>query len=150
MVDLGADIGFPQWVFGQSSYAFLDDGRVAFAYSEGGLEQLAVRRGGQRSRRHGRRPAPSFDGLRAHGRRVVCIAAGPTTEPHVVEIDVDAGGVDVLVPPRDLGLGRRRGSPGPDPINFPTAGGGTAHALLYRPANPDVAGARRMSGRRCW
>ena len=43
MVDLGKDIGFPQWVFGQRCFAFLDDGRVVFGYSDGGLERLAVR-----------------------------------------------------------------------------------------------------------
>ena len=42
VVDLGLDVGHPQWVFGQSSYAFLGDGRVVLAYSEGGLERLAV------------------------------------------------------------------------------------------------------------
>ena len=36
----------------------------------------------------------------------------------------------------------RRGSRRPEPIEFPTAGGATAHALLYRPTNPEVGAAR--------
>ena len=43
MVDIGRDIGFPQWVFGESCFAFLDDGAVAFVYVEDGLDRLAVR-----------------------------------------------------------------------------------------------------------
>ncbi|MET0903407.1 MAG: prolyl oligopeptidase family serine peptidase, partial [Acidimicrobiales bacterium] len=70
--------------------------------------------------------------------RAVCIAAGASSEPHVVEIDLDAGAVDVLVPPRALGLDDGW-FPEPEPISFPTAGGETAHGLLYRPANPHVA-----------
>ena len=41
MVDLGRDIGFPAWVFGDTCYAFLDAGRVAFVVVEDGLEHLA-------------------------------------------------------------------------------------------------------------
>ncbi len=37
-----AEIGVPHWVFGQSRYAFLPDGRVAVAYASGGLDHLAV------------------------------------------------------------------------------------------------------------
>ena len=55
-----------------------------------------------------------------------------------MEIDLDAGAVEVLVPPRDLGLDDGW-FPEPEPISFPTAGGETAHGLLYRPANPHVA-----------
>ena len=39
---LEAEIGVPHWVFGQSRYAFLPDGRVAIAYASGGLDHLAV------------------------------------------------------------------------------------------------------------
>ena len=136
MVGLGADIGFPQWVFGQSTYAFLADGRVALSFSEGGLEKLAVGEPGQGLVTMVEVPYSSFDALRARGSHVVCIAAGATTEPHVVEIDVDAGAVDVLVAPRDLGLDPAW-FPEPEPITFATAGDEVAHALLYRPANPE-------------
>ncbi|MFL6205874.1 MAG: S9 family peptidase [Acidimicrobiales bacterium] len=136
VVDLQKDIGVPQWVFGQSSYVLLDDGRVAFAFSDGGLDRLAVREpaGGVATVDL---PLTMFDSLRARGNRVVGIAAGPSTEPHVVEIDVDAAAADVLVAPRDLGL-EDAWFPPPEPISFPTAGGHTAHALLYRPANPGM------------
>jgi dipeptidyl aminopeptidase/acylaminoacyl peptidase len=42
-----------------------------------------------------------------------------------------------LVPPRDLGIDDAWFS-SPDPIDFPTADGAIAHALVYWPRNPDV------------
>ena len=137
VVDLGLDVGHPQWVFGQSSYAFLGDGRVVLAYSEGGLERLAVWEPDFGRVRTLDLPHTVIDTLRARGNRAVYIAAAPTTEPHVVEVDVDVEEVDVLVPPRDLGLADAWFSE-PEPISFPTAGGDTAHALLYPPTNPEV------------
>ena len=41
-VDVGSDIGGPQWVFGQSRYALLDDGRIVLAYGRAGADRLAV------------------------------------------------------------------------------------------------------------
>jgi dipeptidyl aminopeptidase/acylaminoacyl peptidase len=138
VADVGADIGAPQWVFGQSSYAHLDDGRTVLAYRRAGLDQLAVRR------TDGtvvdlQVPHTSVDSLAAAGDRAVYVAASPTLEPHVVAVGVDGDDratlPDVVAPPRDLGLDQAWFSV-PEPLAFTTAGGATAHALLYRPTNP--------------
>ena len=42
VLDVGSDIAGPQWVFGQSRYALLGDGRVALAYRREGADRLAV------------------------------------------------------------------------------------------------------------
>ena len=42
VLDVGSDIAGPQWVFGQSRYAVLPDGRVALAYGRDGRDRLAV------------------------------------------------------------------------------------------------------------
>jgi dipeptidyl aminopeptidase/acylaminoacyl peptidase len=143
MVELGKDIGFPQWVFGQTCFALLDGGRVAFAYTDDGLEHLAVREQDGRITEL-EVPHTSIDSLQAAGGSVAYIGASATTEPHVVRVDLagrtaSAPPVEVLVPPRDLGLDPAWFS-APEPIAFPTAGGSTAHALLYRPANPEAHG----------
>ncbi len=146
MVDIGRDIGFPAWVFGETRFAFLDDGSVAFVYVEDGLDRLAVRlTDGTIAPLD--TPFTVIQGLTANGSMLRCIAASPTTEPHVVEVDVDgatAGDPVVIVAPRDLPVGEEWFST-PEPVEFPTAGGATAHALLYRPRNPDVTGSRRRS-----
>ena len=82
------------------------------------------------------------------GTDLLFIGASPTSEAHVVTVAVDTprGGPPVaLVPPRDLGLDATWFST-PDPVDFPTADGATAHALVYWPRNPTVeAPARRAA-----
>jgi dipeptidyl aminopeptidase/acylaminoacyl peptidase len=140
VVDLRRDVGFPQWVFGQTCFAFLDDGRVALVARAGGLDHLGVLEPDGTVRDLGL-GATAVDSLCSDGRRLACIAADATTEPHVAvaRLDGPTVDVDVVVPPRDLGL-----DPGwfaaPEPLDFPTEGGITAHALLYRPTNPEVTG----------
>ena len=138
-LDLGKDIGFPQWVFGRRCFAFLPDGAVAFVHVDGGVQRLAVL-DGDGSVRAIEVPFTTIEGLEVRGEAIVSIAASPATESHIVEIQLSgaaAGALEVLVPPRDLGL-----DPGwfpqPEAVEFPTTGGVTAHALLYRPTNPEV------------
>ena len=107
MVDLGRDIGFPAWVFGDTCFAFLAGERVAFVYVEDGLDHLAVRLP------DGTVvpldvPFTVIGGLTATGSTLVSIAASPTMEAHVVAIAVDgwtAADALTLVPPRQLPFG---------------------------------------------
>ena len=142
VVDIGKDIGFPQWVFGETCFALLDDGRVVFRYSEGGLDRLAVWTPGTEAVADLDVPHSSVDDLQAMGSAMAYVAASPTVEPHVVRVPIEgdrAGAVEVVVAPRDLGLDPRWFSV-PEPVEFPTGDGQRAHALLYRPTNPDVSG----------
>ncbi|MEX2293634.1 MAG: S9 family peptidase [Acidimicrobiales bacterium] len=139
MVDLGKDIGFPQWVFGQTCFALLDDGHVALVISEDGFDRLAVRDLDGRVRRLDV-PHTLVSDLCATGSALAYIAASASTEPHVVTgtfTGAEIGPVEIVVPPRDLGLEASWFST-PEAIEFPTAGGGTAHALLYPPTNPEI------------
>jgi dipeptidyl aminopeptidase/acylaminoacyl peptidase len=139
MADVGRDIGFPAWTFGTTCHAFLDGGRVAFVFVDDGMDRLAVRMPDGAIERLDV-PYTVIDGLTATGATVRFIAASPTAEPHVVAIDIDgseAGEPVVVVPPRGLPFGDEWFSV-PEPVDFPTGGGETAHALLYRPRNPDV------------
>jgi len=141
MVRMDAEIGVPQWVFGQSRYAFLSGGRTVFAYVQDGLEHLAVRLP-DGTVTDLDVPYTSFGSVQADGDRTVFIGASATAEPAVVAVTVDAAGAagerEVLRPPRDLGIGEGWFS-APEPISFPTSGGRTAHALFYPPTNPEVA-----------
>jgi dipeptidyl aminopeptidase/acylaminoacyl peptidase len=131
-----AEIGVPQWVFGQSRYAFLEDGRPVFAHQREGRDHLAIREA------DGTVvdldvPYTSIAGVEATGGDVVFIGASASAEPAVVRLDVATGETDVLRPPRDLGLDAAWFST-PEPISFPSSGGRSAHALYYPPTNPDV------------
>jgi dipeptidyl aminopeptidase/acylaminoacyl peptidase len=139
MVDIGADIGFPQWVFGQSVHAQLDDGRVAFVYARDGVQHLGLL-DPDGSVVDLDVPYTSVDSITATGAAVVAVAASAVVEPHVVRIALDPAGAatpEVLVPPRDLGVDERWISV-PEHVRFPTAGGAEAYALVYPPTNPEV------------
>jgi dipeptidyl aminopeptidase/acylaminoacyl peptidase len=146
-VQMEAEIGVPQWVFGQSRYAFLDDGRVAFAYQRDGLDRLAVE-APEGSAGDLDVPYTSIASVEAAGDDVVFIGASAVAEAAVVRVPLRtagdepggarAGAPQDLRPPRDLGLDQAWFSV-PEPIAFPTSGGRTAHALFYPPTNPNVA-----------
>lgn len=141
MVDLGKDIGFPQWVFGLRCFAFLDGGRVALVYREAGVDRLAVWEPDFGRVADVEVPHSIVDRLQAQGSTVAYIAASPSSEPEIVRVrlgDTKAGPPEVVVPARDLDLDRRWFS-APEAIEFPTAGGVTAHALYYPPTNPDAS-----------
>ena len=141
MLDLGKEIGSPQWVFGQRSFDFLADGRVVLAYTDSGVDRLAVWEPSFGRVTDLVVPHTLVDSLQAGGSTVAYVAASPTTEPHVVRVpipDTGAGAPEVIVPARDLGLDPAWFS-APEPIEFPTAGGATAHALYYPPTNPEAS-----------
>jgi dipeptidyl aminopeptidase/acylaminoacyl peptidase len=134
---MDAEIGVPQWVFGQSRYAFVDDGRVVFAYQRDGVDHLAVGDADGEVRDLGV-PYTSIASVQASGDDVVFVGASPTAEPAVVRLNLAIRRPEILRPPRDLGIDPAWFSV-PEPISFPSSGGRTAHALYYPPTNPDAS-----------
>jgi dipeptidyl aminopeptidase/acylaminoacyl peptidase len=137
-----ADVGVPQWVFGQSRYAELADGRILCAYTRDGVDHLGViDRDGQELVEL-TTPYTSFASIQRFGDGAAMIAGSATAEPVVVIADIPADGPDavfaVLRTARDLGLDPSWFAT-PRAITFPTTGGQQAHALHYPPTNPDVA-----------
>nr|WP_246407304.1 prolyl oligopeptidase family serine peptidase [Modestobacter versicolor] len=140
--DAGSDIAGPQWVFGQSRYDLLADGRVVLAYGRDGADRLAVLDTDGTAREFDL-PYSAFGQLRAAGDGVVCVAGGPASEPVVLRVHLDDTS-EVLRPARDLGLDPAWFSR-PEHVTFPTehepGGVAEAHALVYPPTNPQVTGA---------
>jgi dipeptidyl aminopeptidase/acylaminoacyl peptidase len=141
VLDVGSDIAGPQWLFGQSRFALLADGRIALAFGRSGADRLAVLEAGGELRELDL-PYGAFRYVTAQGTSVICIAGSPSSEPVVLRVDADGGGPEVLRPARDLGLDPAWFSR-PEHVSFPTPADGTgidvAHALVYPPANPEAA-----------
>ena len=143
VVDVGGDIAGPQWVFGQSRFALLVDGRVAFAYGRDGADRLAVLRG--RRQRRASSTCPYGVLPVRHARRATRWSAWPAarrSEPVVLRVDVDGG------EPRGAASRPRPGArPGlvlaararDLPHRAAGTGIGEAHALVYPPTNPDAS-----------
>ena len=139
--DVAMDIGTPAWVFGMSRYAFLEDGRLVFAATDGGLDGLYLANSSGA-------PTPldlpytEVASVVAHGRTILFVGAGFESEAVVVALPVgdDGPGPERLIrPSRPLPAGPEWFSRG-RPVSFPSGEGGEriAHALFYEPTNPDV------------
>ena len=148
VTSLEAEIGMPHWVFDQSRYAVLGDGRILVAYASDGIDHLGIVPAGGGAVVPLRSPFTALSSLRAFGNGAVLVGASPTTEAVVAVIDVSTrakadGSTEidygVLRPGRDLGIDPAWFS-APEPISFATTGDRFAHALYYPPTHPDHRG----------
>jgi len=142
---LEAEIGTPPWVFGMSRYGFLADGRMVFAYTNQGLDHLAVL-GHDGSIATFDLPYTEIASVAVREASVVFVGAGFDREPQVVEVPIEgddaapvAGAPIVLRPARDVGLDSSWFSVARR-ISFPSGPDGerTGHALYYPPTNPET------------
>lgn len=137
LAPMDAEFSGPDWVFGQSTYTFLADGRLVAAWRDGAGERLGIVEHGVA------RPLEldrtSFASVSAAGDGIVAVAASPTAAAAVVRIDVDAGRITVIRESRSVPVGAEELSV-PEPIEFPTTGDRQAHALFYPPVNAGFVG----------
>jgi dipeptidyl aminopeptidase/acylaminoacyl peptidase len=136
-----AEFGWPHWVFGGSSFAFLDDGRIACLYDARGTQHVAILDGetGELIDLDLPYTAIPYPSIVASGQRVVFDGGAPTIPEQIVSLDLSTRSIDVLRESEPLAVDPAFVSIA-EPIEFPTEGGLTAHALFYAPANPDAAG----------
>ncbi len=139
LVARDADFADPDWVFGLSNYDFMPDGRIVAVWQEDAFDRLAVIRRADDGT-YALEPVPLpfivIGYVRARSTSVVARVASPTQASRLVEIEIPSGSHDVLrlsqeevVPVEHLSVA--------EPIEFPTEGGLSAYALLFRPHNPD-------------
>jgi dipeptidyl aminopeptidase/acylaminoacyl peptidase len=131
-----AEFAGPLWVFGQSNYALMPDGRVLAAYSGDGRDELVLIEQDGRTRRI---EAPFVACGALHpldDRRVAMLAAFSDRSPAVVTVDVLSGETAVVRRPSPAKVDPAFISPA-QAISFPSAGGRTAHALYYPPKSGD-------------
>jgi len=139
-----AEFAGPHWVFGLSRWDFLDADTILCAYGVGGRTRLARLDVPSGRLEDLDLPWCAFDGVRA-GAGAVCFVGGAADRPaEVVTLPRAGAGVEAGRP-----RVWRRGAeldidPGlivaPEPIEFETAEGRSAHAWLYAPRRPDVHG----------
>ncbi len=134
-----AEFTRPDWVFGQSTYAFLLDGRLIAASLQGTANQLSLVDRGGGGLTPVATPYSTLSSLRAYGDSVVAIAASPREASAVVMLRLDGGDAQVVRRSRAVTVDPDHLSE-PRPVEFPTGGGVTAHALHYPPTNADWRG----------
>ncbi len=139
--EMEAEFGWPQWLFSESSYAFLSDGRIVCHYSLGSEQHTALLdpETGELLDLDIPHSAVDWPRLSAEGRQVAFAAGGPSIADQVVVLDLDTRSMDVLRHSEVADLDPSWYSV-PEEIEFPTEGGVTAFAHLYRPCNPGSSG----------
>jgi dipeptidyl aminopeptidase/acylaminoacyl peptidase len=138
VVEMEAEFGRPGWIFGIPTYSFESAGRIVCALGRRGTWQLATLETASRVLRPIETPYTELMGLRAAPGRAVFLAGSPTHEMSVVQLDVASSRVEVLRSSSNVAVDARYLS-SPEPIEFPTEKGLTAHALFYPPRNGDYA-----------
>ena len=139
LAPLEAEFADPAWLFGRSSYGFLPDGSIVAVGRDRGRDRLFHLAPGHVAGEVDS-PFTELERLRVGPHGIVAVASSPTEATMVVALDPET-----LAP---TGVLRRSSSFTIDPewtsvaepITFPSAGGRVAHALFYRPTNPDVRG----------
>ncbi|RJS92555.1 S9 family peptidase [Salinisphaera sp. Q1T1-3] len=133
-----AEFAVPQWVFGQSTYAFTGEGRLFALASRDGVWQI-----GEVDRENGdfrplRQDFDFYEQIVALDEAVALVAANPARAKHVRRINAD-GSSEILQAadslPADAALSR------PESVSWPSADGTTAHGLFYPPVSESYVAA---------
>ncbi len=135
-----AEFGWPQWLFGMSSYGFLEDGRIACLWERAGVQHLAILDPESGELIDLDVPETALrPWLDVDGDRVAFVGGGPSIPDQVVLLDVTARSIDVLRSSSSVDVDERSFSI-PRQVEFPTEGGVTAFAHFYPPRNEDASG----------
>jgi dipeptidyl aminopeptidase/acylaminoacyl peptidase len=133
-----AEFGYPAWVFGLRSYAFLGDSRIFCAYDRNGRTNFAILDPETADLESVEVPHDAWGGpfVAAEGATVVFVAGSATTPNQVVRLDIATRRTQPLRTSADVPVDVEYFSI-PQAIEFPTERGLTAHALVYHPTSPD-------------
>ncbi|HEU4392577.1 MAG TPA: S9 family peptidase [Solirubrobacterales bacterium] len=138
LTDEEAELAHPQWLFGGSTYAFLADGAIVCVRCDRGEERLFLLEPGAERLDDLELPYTSFGfpSLSSRGTEVAFAAASPARETAVVRLDVRGGELKEVRSASEESVDDGYVSI-PNPIEFPTSDGETAHGFYYPPTNPD-------------
>jgi dipeptidyl aminopeptidase/acylaminoacyl peptidase len=133
-----AEFGLPQWVFGMSTYGFASENRIICAYTQSGLwyvGDLDVPSGTLTTV-----PTPYSDVSSIHlGNGFVLFKAAAASMPQmIVRHDLETGETTSLKRSSETTIDAGYFS-SPQPIEFPTGNGLSAHGFFYAPTNRDYA-----------
>ena len=140
LCEMEAEFGVPQWGLASSTYGFASESRIVCSYNSGGTSHVANLYTDRLELETVPTPFTEItrSGLRVGAGRVVFGAGSPTTAPSLMAHDLSTGATEVLRSSSAASVDEGFLSV-PEPVEFPTAGGLTAHAFFYPPANGDYS-----------
>jgi dipeptidyl aminopeptidase/acylaminoacyl peptidase len=134
-----AEFGAPQWVFGMRFYAFSGPDEIMCLYSEPVGTRLGRIDLNAGAMRQVELIYSSLSGVQTNGRKLALFAGSSTLAERVLTLDLESGAQEVVKVANPAHLDPANMSI-PKPIEFPTEGGLTAHAIHYPPRNRDFEG----------
>lgn len=130
------EFGVPQWSLGASTYAFDGAGRIVCTYVDAAGRHLAALDPGTGQVEGIIDAFSSIGYLRSAGGTAYFVGATPVDHAAVVEVDLGSRRPRVLRRSSSVTIDPGYLSP-PEPIDYPTADGSTAHAFYLAPRNRD-------------
>jgi len=133
-----AEFAGPLWSLGESNYALTGDGTAVVRYGAGVTDHLAVLDLKSGALREIRLPFVGYSSIQLRDGHILTVATAADQTPAIVSIDIRAGGFEVVRQPTAANLDATLISRA-EAIEFPTAGGRTAHVFYYPPRNGGFA-----------
>ena len=137
VIEMEAEFGIPQWLFGGSTYDFVSAERLVCAYTRDGSWRLATIDAARRELENIDIPFSDIAGVHAAGKRVAFSGGSPTEPPAIAVLDLGTGRLEVLRRAFEAPEELKKHYSIPEPVEFDTENGQTAHAFFYAPHNPD-------------
>src|SRR5712692_2286038 len=136
--EMQAEFGAPQWIFGLSTYAFESADRIVCAFAEQGIWRLGTIDPRSRKLERIDTPYTEISFVCAGPGRAVFRAGSPLESFSIIEMDLATRETKVLRRANRITIDTGYISE-PQPIEFPTENGLTAHGFFYPPKNCDFA-----------
>ncbi|MBK6799821.1 MAG: S9 family peptidase [Acidobacteria bacterium] len=134
--EMEAEFGLPQWVFGMSTYAFESEDRIICTYTQNGFSHLAMLDTSTGTIDEIETEFSRIEGVCTRGKQIAFMAGCPADPTSIVSFNTGDRTIKKLRLSNELKI-----DPGyisvPQPVEFPTENGLTAHAFFYPAVNKD-------------
>lgn len=134
ITNLDAEFSIPLWVFGRPTYGFTGAKKIICTYVQDGIWRLAKIETDTGKLETIETPYNTISSLRISNGTVAFIGGSSDKASAVVLLDLETGQIEELQRGSDLEFDAGYIST-VEAVEFPTAGGLTAHGLLYPPRN---------------
>ena len=131
---INAEFATPQWVFGMSTYGFVDADTIACCYTQNSRWQLATIDLNSGTLNNHSSDYTDISALHAHNGSAYFIAGSPFSAPQLAQFK--GGEITALYGDRPLPFDSGCLST-PQAINYPSSSDSHAQAIYYPPANQD-------------
>jgi dipeptidyl aminopeptidase/acylaminoacyl peptidase len=134
VIEMEAELGMPQWVFGMSTYAFESAERIVCGYVEKGIWRVGLINTQTRELERVTSSYTDISYVRAAPGQAVMRAGSPTEPRSLIRFDLNTLEFEVLRRANNIEVGAGYLSE-PEIIEVPTEAGLTAYGFFYPPTN---------------